>query len=149
MRLHRSLIQKLLCKEILMSCRLTYSWAYPLPRGQQSLGTSLTDDFGFRPNIILNSIRNALRDSLVKRPHSLLVLNLGLHYPATINFTTFEKLIGDVIVVLRDHEKGLGSNVTVIWKTTTSIRKENEKPPRNGTPYRFLTEPVRNWFVLH
>ena len=149
MRFHRQLSQKPLCKEILVSCRRTYNWVYPLPRGQEALGKSLTDDFDFRPNIILNSIRNVLRDSLMKSQHSLLVLNLGLHYPTNTNFTTFQKLIDDVIVMLRDREKRLGSNAAVIWKTTTSIRKENMTPPRNNTAWRFLTEPVRNWCVLH
>ena len=122
---------------------------YPYPRHKISGGNSLTDNSDFRANVTLSSIRNVLRDSLMKLPHSLLVLNLGLHYPISITFTTFQKLIDDIIVMLCDREKGLGSNATVIWKTTTSIRKENEKLPRNDTAFRFLTEQVRNWYVLH
>ena len=125
-----------------MSCHRSYNWVYPVPFENEVLGKSLTDDFDFRPNIILDSIRNVLRYALMKSPHSLLVLNLGLHYPSNLNFTTFQKLMDDVIVMLRDREKGLGSNARVVWKTTTSIRKENENPPRNDTVWRFFTEPV-------
>ena len=85
--------------------------------------------------------------------HSLLVLKPGLHYPTKINFTLiFQKLTGDVIVKLRDREKGLGSNARVYGRQRRRyVRKLNKKPLslRNDTAWRFLTEPVRNWYVLH
>ena len=118
---------------------------YPVPNENEALGKSLKDDFDFRPEIILNSIRNVLGDPGMRSPYSVLVLNLGLHYPPSINFTTYQKLIDDVIVVLHGREKELGSSARVVWKTTTSIRKENEIPPRNGTMWRFFTEPVRKY----
>ena len=142
-RFHQSLSGKPLCIKIFEYCIRTYNWVYPVPEENEALGKKLTDNFDFRPNIILDSIKNVLRNTRMKNPQSLLVLNLGLHYPPTINFTTFQNLIDDVIVTLSDREKRLGSNARVIWKTTTSIRKENATPPRNRTAKRFFTEQVR------
>ena len=147
-RFYASLSRQPLCRELFASCSRTYNWVYAVPNENEALGKKLTDDFDFRPNIILDSIRNVLRDSRMRSPHSLLVLNLGLHYAPSINFTTYQNLIDDVIVML-GRERELGSNATVIWKATTSIRKENETPPRNDTTWRFFTEQVRNWHVLH
>ena len=118
---------------------------YPVPNDNEALAKSLKDDLDFRPYIILDSIRNVLRGSLMQSPHSVLVLNLGLHYPPSINFTTYQKLIDDVIVMLHNRVKELGSSARVIWKTTTSIRKENENPPRNIASWRFFTEPVNKY----
>ena len=120
---------------------------YPVPNENEALGKSLKDDFDFRPQIILNSIRNVLGDPRMRSPYSVLVLNLGLHYPPSINFTTYQKLIDDVIVMLHGREKELGSSARVVWKTTTSIRKENKIPPRNETTWRFFTEPVRKYIL--
>ena len=138
MRFYRSLSQKPLCRNISASCSLSNNWVYPLNASTKSL----RDDFDFRPHIILESIRKVLRGSLMQSPHSVLVLNLGLHYAPSINFTTYQKLIDDIIVILHNREKELGSSARVIWKTTTSIRKEKENP-RNIPSWRFLTEPVR------
>ncbi|XP_028409614.1 uncharacterized protein LOC114532328 isoform X2 [Dendronephthya gigantea] len=139
-RFHISLSTKPLCRQIFEQCRRSYNWLYPLPGENEALEKLRNDDLDFQPTIILDSIRDVLRDRLMKDPHSLLLLNLGLHYPISLNFTTFQKLIDDVIQVLIMREKGLGSHARVVWKTTTSIRKENTKPPRNATGWRFFTE---------
>ncbi len=74
----------------------------------------------------------------MKSSQSLLLLNFGLHYPISINFTTFQTLIDNVIKMLSDRKKG----PRVIWKTTTAMHKENADPPRNITHFRFSTEQV-------
>ena len=122
---------------------------YPVPHENENLGKSLTDDFDFRPSIILDNIRNILRNHRMKSSQSLLVLNLGLHYSISLSFVTYQKLIDDVIVMLLDRHKSLGSKAQVIWKTTTSLRKEKEKPPRNSTTWRLLTEQVRDRIFFH
>ena len=104
----------------------------------------LTDNFDFRPSVILDNIRNVLRNNRMKSSQSLLVLNLGLHYSISLSFVTYQKLIDDVIVMLLDRHKSLGSKAQVIWKTTTSMRKEKLEPPRNITSWRFFTEQVRD-----
>ena len=140
-RFFNSMSRKSLCGRTFASCDLTYNWVYPLALRKKG-------GVDFQPSIILDTIRNVLRGSRMKSSQSLLVLNLGVHYTYTISFATYQKLIDDVIVILLDREKGLGSKAEVIWKTSTSIRKEKERPPRNATNWRFLTEPVRQNFFL-
>ena len=106
----------------------------------------LNDNFDFRPNIILEAIRNVLRNDIMKSPQSLFVLNLGLHYAIGINFTTYQKLIDDVIVLLLDREMGLGSKAKVVWKTTTATY--GHKNGQTSTERRFYTEQVGNMHVL-
>ena len=106
----------------------------------------LNDNFDFRPNIILEAIRNVLRNDTMKSPQSLFVLNLGLHYAININFTTYQKLIDDVIVLLLDREVELGSRAQVVWKTTTATY--GHKAGRTSTKRRFYTEQVGNMHVL-
>ena len=142
-KFYKSIKKKPLCSRIFASCSSTYNWVYPL-----ALRNSLQAKLDFRPSIILDTIRSVLRDSRMKSSQSLLVLNLGIHYAYTISFATYQKFIDDVIVILLDREKGLGSKAEVIWKTSTSMRKENEESPRNFTCWRFLTEQVRQNFLL-
>ena len=138
---YNSISRKPLCNRTFASCGRTYSWVYPL-----RLRASLKKGIDFQSSIILDEIRNVLRDNRMNSSQSLLVLNLGIHYAFTIRFATYQKLIDDVIVILLDREKSLGSKAEVIWKTSTSLRKENEKPPRNSTSWRFLTEQARHGF---
>ena len=138
-RLHSSLLEKPLCREVFESCNESYLWTYPLPNEASKLKRS-NDDHDFRPNIILEAIRNVLRDNTMKGPQSLFVLNLGIHYTLTINFTTYQRLIDDVIEILLDRELGLGSRAKVVWKTTTSTDTERHKVHR--TKERFYTGQV-------
>ena len=140
-RLYRSLVKKTLCHEIFSACNCSYNWIYPVPHNNVTLGRTQNDNFDFRPEIVLDSLRDVLNTTTMKNPHSLLVLNFGLHYPISINFTTFQTLIDNVIRALNHREKGLGPKV--IWKTTTSMHKENADLPRNVTHFRFATEQVR------
>ena len=126
--------------EVFASCNRTYSWTYPVPKENISLARSLTDDFDFRPDIILEAIRDVLRNNAMKSPQSLLVLNLGLHYTICINLTSYQKLIDDVIVISLDRKDGLGSRAKVVWKTTTSA--DNEKGGPLSRIKRFYTEQV-------
>lgn len=140
-RLYRSLAKKPLCNQTFVTCRCSYNWIYPVPNNNITLGRLQNDGFDFRPEIVLNSLRSVLHHNAMKNPHSLLLLNFGLHYPISVNFTTFQKLIDDVIVMLKDHDRELGP--TVVWKTTTAMHKENAEPPRNITHFRFASEQVR------
>ena len=108
----------------------------------EKLGKTKNDNYDFRPNLILKSIREVLLSKGMTTADSLLVLNLGLHFPIGINFTTYQSLITDVIRLLKSREKELGSKARVIWKTISAIQKEIVKKPRNETFWRFLTDQV-------
>lgn len=143
LRLHHSLLGQLLCTEVFLSCRYSYNWIYPLPGESEYVGKTQNDDLDFRPHLVLESIRNVLRNDDMQSGDSLLVLNLGLHFPIGINFTTYQKLITDVIKMLKHREQELGSKAKVIWKTMSAIHKENAGKPWNVTNWRFFTDQVK------
>jgi len=82
---------------------------------------------------------------------SVLILNLGLHYVHTINFTTYMGLIDKTIRLLNEkfktNKKSWRFRGQLIWKTTTAINKEKYGDPRtnarHSTSIRFLTYQVR------
>ena len=142
LRLHNSLSSKLLCTKIFRACSRSYNWVYPIPYESEYVAKTKNDNFDFRPNLVLESIREVLLSERMTTADSLLVLNLGLHFPIGINFTTYQNLITDVIRLLRNREKELGSKARVIWKTMTAIHKEKVAKPRNKTHWRFFTDQV-------
>jgi hypothetical protein len=83
---------------------------------------------------------------------STLLLNLGLHFVMTINFTTYQKLIDHVITLLTEKKPGsehdLWYEAKVIWKTTTAIMKENASD-RQLTHFHFLTSQVSQKANIH
>ena len=141
-RFYRSLSKTFVCKRMFKRCHRTYNWIYPLE--SESEGKKRNDDNDFRPKIILNSIRDVLRRPDMKSNGSVLVLNLGLHYPASINFTTYQELIRDVITLLKARKQDLGNSAKVVWKTTTAMHKENCKQAnKNSQNWRFFTPQVK------
>ena len=133
-----SIRKKPLCKKT-TTCTTTSLWVYPLSNNATKHRSY--DKRDFQPNIILDEIKNILRDPKMKYRNSTFLINLGIHYTLSINFTTYQKLIDEVLVILRNR-KELGSNAKIVWKTITTIRKELEKPNGNSMTWRFISEPV-------
>ena len=143
-RFHQSLSSNILCKKMFSWCSRSYNWLYPLQGENEALGKQISDNFDFRPEIILKSIQNALQSSNMRRNDSVLVLNLGLHYAMSINFTTYQELIKNVIRLVKNRGE-FGCRAKVIWKTSTAIHKEKEKKRvKAETTWRFFTAQVIN-----
>ena len=100
-------------------------------------------DFDFRPEKVLNAIRDVLHTTDLQQPSSVLLLNLGLHYPYSLNFTTFQKVLGMVINLLKETKY----KAKVIWKSTTAIFK-HKGTKFNPTDKRFLTPQVSAYFSV-
>lgn len=141
-RFYNSVATTTLCQTLFRSCGYSYNWVYPIPNENEAVAKKLNDDFDFRPELVLESIRNVLRRDDMKTDESILILNFVLHYTMSLNFTTYQRLVDDVIVMLRNRWRDLGSNARIIWKTSTAIKKEHEPIPRNLTFKRFFTDPV-------
>ena len=71
-----------------------------------------------------------------------MVLNNGLHYPLSVNFTTYQGLIKNLIrSIKRTEDNKINYQAKIIWKTATAVRQE--KHPCNKTPpWRFFTAQV-------
>lgn len=102
------------------------------------------DDLDFQPNKVIGYIVDVLLNPDMQREDSVLLLNIGIHYPISINFTTYQRLINDVISTLGeteiDQSRGKGvlkHRVKVIWKSSTAVKHES-----GSFPFPFLTTQV-------
>ena len=102
----------------------------------------------FNKTVILQYLTNILDSPDMRRQNSVFLFNLGVHYPISLNFTTYRDLVDSVITLLRRKVEVQHNNKPiVIWKTTTSVEKEKThlmfaELPRNKTHWRFHTHQV-------
>lgn len=102
------------------------------------------DDLDFQPNVTIGHIVDVLRKPEMQKEDSTLLLNIGLHMAMTVNFTTYQRLIEDLINTLNKtavDSRGkhvLKYKARVIWKSNTAAKKELE----DHKNYVFLTTQV-------
>ena len=142
-RFSGSISSRDLCKKLYTSCKNSYNWLYPFASDSRSR----TDDLDFSPIKVLDPIRSVLDRPEMQQKDSVLLLNLGLHYPVSVNFTAYQKIIADVIKILKDTKidpqgkRVPRYNAKIIWKSTTAICKHKARNP-GGTGERFFTPQV-------
>ena len=112
----------------------------------EGLNLTLERDLDFRPEKVIATIVDVLRTPEMQQEESALLLNLVLHFVKTVNFTTYQKLIDDLILVLKAKELSQGERVLkykakIIWKSSTAICKEKASSLKR-TDFRFLTTQV-------
>ena len=134
-----SVVNHRLCKELYAGCQLSYNGIYLKERNKTDIKF---DDFDFRPQIVVENILYVLRKPEMQREDSVLFLHIGLHFPVSINFTTYQNLIDDIISNLTDTEvNSQGQTVPkykakVIWKSSAAVH--------HGKTSNFLTSQVRS-----
>ena len=140
-----SLKQRKLCREIFKDCKYSYNWIYPVHN--VTVAKKKNDNLDYDNERVLQIFRQ-----FVQRPEmdekSAIILNFGLHFVESINFTNYKKLINGLVKVLQGSNNNLRLNVTqpkyrgiVIWKTTTAINKEKASNIHLGHK-RFMTQQV-------
>ncbi|XP_031560933.1 uncharacterized protein LOC116296952 [Actinia tenebrosa] len=136
----QSMKKRTMCDQLYEQCKLSYNWIYPILSGHKR-AIEEYDVLDFDEKRVIKSIRDVLSDPDMDS-NSTLLLNLGLHFVMTINFTTYQKLIDHVIDMLTEKKPGsehdLWYKSRVVWKTTTAIMKENASQ-KQVTHFRFLT----------
>ena len=150
---YKSITKQPLCKQIFQRCNNTYNWVYTIKERNLTRARLENDDKDFSIRRVITEIFQAISQPSMKDKNSALILNLGLHYVHTINFTTYMRLIDNTIRLLT--EKFNTDKIAwrfrgkLIWKTTTAINKEKYGDPRtnarHSTSIRFLTYQVRLW----
>ena len=112
----------------------------------EKLYKELEGDLDFRPEKVHEVVIDVLRKPEMQQEESTLLLNLAVHYVRSINFTTYQKLIDDLILVLK--AKGLLEySAKIIWKSSTAVCMEKYA---KGilTHFRFMTSQVCLHFVM-
>ena len=139
-------MQRKLCRDIFKRCNFSYNWIYPVTNVTASKKEN--DDLDYDNERVLQSFRRVVYDPQMDK-NSAILMNFGLHFVESTNFTNYKKLIDGLVKVLKDEERDLNSNVTrpkfpgtVIWKTTTAINKEKASNIHLGHK-RFLTQQVK------
>ena len=147
-RLYGSVSARPLCKQLYAQCKLSYNWIYPYTSDKYDKETN--DDLDFRSSRVINSIRQVLNNPIMESPNSTLLLNLGLHFPARLNFSTYQAFLYNVVHMLKERNTTLrGKEVPkykmrVIWKTNSAIHKEKADDPQL-TYWRFFTPQVSSF----
>ena len=95
----------------------------------KGLNVALESDLDFRPQKVIETITDVLHTSEMQQEESVLLLNLVLHFAKAVNFTTYQRLIDDLILVLKENELSHGERVLkykakIIWKSSTALCKE-------------------------
>jgi len=113
------------------------------------------DDNDFNQTIVLEEINIALSRPGMVGKQSVFFFNVGIHYSLVLNFTTYQRLIENVITLLKqgtgkESNEALSSQALRIWRSSTAIERENLWKVLTGdnlTKGRFHTSPVRS--TLH
>lgn len=106
----------------------------------------LDDDLDFDLYKVISFVKETLETPSINTQQSTLVINMGLHYVYTINFTAYQSLLEHFLdLIFVNHtleERGTPRYKTnIIWKTTTQIMKERGSYYQD-TSYKFLTTQV-------
>lgn len=146
-RFLESVQSRSLCSRLYLGCRRSYNWIYPVR--SEVVSKREDDNLDFQPGKVIKTIQSVLQSPEMQQQESVLLLNLGLHFPISVNFTTYQRLISDLINTLKEtNENSQGRRVPkykakVIWKSSTAIHKENAEV-KNETNWRFFTTQVRS-----
>ena len=111
------------------------------------------DSKDFNQSIVLEEIKQVFRNLPMRGNRSVFLFNVGIHYPISLNFTTYQLLIDNIAKMLTQEtgtegkEKVLSGQTLSIWRSNTAIETEYLTkffPQFNFTAeWRFHTNPVR------
>ena len=148
--LYQSVNTRPLCNLLYKKCDIRYMWVYR--KDNEELYMKLERHLDFQPEKVLEAVIDVLRKPEMQQEESTLLLNLVLHYVRSINFTTYQKLIDDLILILKvkgfpQGERILKYPAKIIWKSSTAICKE-KYATHLLTDLRFATTQVCLQFAL-
>ena len=144
-RFLESVQSRFLCSRLYLGCGHSYNWIYPVI--SEAVSKQEDDNLDFQPGKVIKTILSVLQRPEMQHQESVLLLNLGIHFPISVNFTTYQRLIGDLINTLKEtKDNSQGRRVPkykakIIWKSSTAIHKENANV-KNKTSWRFFTTQV-------
>ena len=147
----QSLKQRRLCRGIFKECKFSYNWIYQVTN--VTVAKREKDNLDYDNKRVLRNFRRVIQHPEMDE-NSAIILNFGLHFVESTNFTSYKKLIDGLVNVLQGKDNGVTLNLTqpryrgtVIWKTTTAINKEKASNIHLGHK-RFMTQQVRDWIFF-
>ena len=146
-RFYKSIQYRHLCTLIFKRCNFTYNWVYNIHNSTIEKNKRTSRDVDHER--ILQELKDVLHRPEMNDSKSVLVLNFGLHFVASINFTSYKRLINRTIDMLAETEEDDGIprrrfQGNVVWKSTSAInRYKLQNPYYQGR--RFMTQQVCIW----
>ena len=145
-RLYRSVKTRPLCKLLYKNCGNSYMGIDRTHVKAKGFNIKLERDLHFTPELVIETVLNVLRKPEMQQEDSVLLLNLVVHYVKKINFTTYQRLIDDLILASKANELLYGERIPkykakIIWKSSTAICKEKASSSKE-TDFRFYTSQV-------
>ena len=142
-RLHESLKNTPVCTEMFQSCAVRKMWVYgytaEFPKWNKL-------DFDYKQIVV--DLRKQLEDPTMDE-HSVLLINLGLHYVDSTNFSNYQKLLDGILNLFNEKIQGedgkeiLKHRARIIWKTSTAVSKEKDTDSQlYSDRRRFFNLPV-------
>ncbi|XP_078355034.1 uncharacterized protein LOC144639616, partial [Oculina patagonica] len=132
---HTLASKRRLCKEMFRTCNKKYMWTY-------DASWKGNDNKDFNQSIVLEEIRNVFRNPNMRKDHSVFLFNVGIHYPLTLNFTTYQLLIDSIIKMLGEETGEETGQALSIWRSNTALEAEHFSTffqDLNYTEWRFHT----------
>eukprot|EP00795_Rhopilema_esculentum_P003340 gene3340-1689_t len=119
-----------ICRKLFRSCGFSYNWIYQVEN--VSLAKKQRDKKDFNITKILDDFKRVVFVPKYNNRESIVIVNFGLHYVESTNFSNYELLIeGFAKLITNQNESGeerfMGN---IIWKTTTAINKERADYPQ-------------------
>lgn len=144
-RFYRSIHRTPLCRTVFRACSFSYNWIYPIKNATVEMQQQ-----NFLPiNVsrVLDAIAKVIHLPQMNNEKSVILLNHGLHFMTSTNFTTYREVINGIIDLFKETRtdnkgKELKFRGKVIWKTTSAIHRERLRYPHHHKR-RFLTRQVR------
>ena len=149
------IVFKLFC---IYSCNGDYFHLYPQksklhPHGMDRCTTEYNEmeKYGnlaveFKPQIILDAVKELFEQPGMKSSNSLLIINLNAHHARLLPFARYKEFIGNLTHLLKNRGKFFGSKARVIWRTATALTY-TMKMDRLRTS-KYLTSDVSKNIVL-
>ena len=144
----QSLMQRRsVCRGSFSSCSFSYNWIYQIKN--ISIAKTLRDKKDIDIRRIKDDFETTITDPAFNNERSLLIVNFGLHFVESTNFSNYQKLIDELATFLTEKNDTGQSKYKgkVIWKTTTAINKERADYP-NLHWRRFFTNYVSSSELL-
>ncbi|KAL9973064.1 hypothetical protein ACROYT_G019473 [Oculina patagonica] len=141
-----------LCKVAFTACRPVYHWVYDMHGywgdGVKSPREPLPNEQDYDHDRVISDVKKTLYNPVMDE-NSVLLLNMGIHFAAAVNFTNYKRVIDQLITLVkydRSHRKLSNDSSTnnfngrFIWKTSTALNRERFPNPHKDVR-RFLTFP--------
>ncbi|XP_020618367.1 uncharacterized protein LOC110056247 isoform X1 [Orbicella faveolata] len=135
-----------LCTHVFKWCGHTYNWIYQL-KGNITAAKNADDNLDFNFMRVASEVLDVISKPFFDK-NSVILLNAGLHYLESTNFSNYQETVGSLIRLFEETKMVTTANGNLlfpgemIWRSTTALNKQ-KLDGRHIQARRFLTYQQR------